>query len=257
MRADTRGTSPGASLLSEARKARTLPRAATDMKYSVGISGPARAPRSPPRPHRRDRDRPALPAPAQPRPAALGGPALTCGRRRSRTPPPRAPPRVAAAAAPRPAAAAAQLPACSRRHAGPPRPAPAASGGGATARRALGCAERGQQRPRYFPLAPSLSPPRPSAPLRHSGGSVGGAAVGARPAAPPRAGGGPRLLSPRLRAGRRRPRSARPGGGRGRAAARHRARGGELMINLRAIEYLPKVAPRVGFNLVGGSVPPV
>lgn len=188
MRADTRGTSPGASLPSEARKARTLPRAATDMKYSVGISGPARPPRSPPRPHRRDRDRPALPAPAQPRPAALGGPALTCGRRRSRTPPPpRAPPRVAAAAAPRPAAAAAQLPACSRRHAGPPRPAPAASGGGATARRALGCAERGQQRPRYFPLARSLplssAPFRPSPSLRRLGGrgGGGGASCGASP----------------------------------------------------------------------------
>lgn len=29
------------------------------------------------------------------------------------------------------------------------------------------------------------------------------------------------------------------------------------MINLRAIECLPKVAPSVGFNLVRGSVPPV
>lgn len=102
-----------ASLTSEARRARTLHRTATDMKYSVGISGPARPPRSPPRPHRRvsDRPGPSRSAPAASRPAGLSGPALTYGRRRSRLPPqPQTPPRVAAAAA-RSAAAAAQLPA--------------------------------------------------------------------------------------------------------------------------------------------------
>lgn len=229
MRADTHTWClPGASLRSEARKARTLPRDATDMKYSVGISGPARPPRSAPRLHRRDRDRPGppLPAPAEPRPAALGGPALTCGRRHSRLLPlPRTPPRVAsAAAAARPVATAAQLPARSRLHAGPARPAPSSQRRRSHRRAGPGLRRAGPAAPEVF-LAPSPSPPRPSAPLRHSRGAVGGhggegRSCGASPGgegpapAPPRAeareAAAPRR-SPRWREGPRRPSARCPG----------------------------------------------
>lgn len=259
VRGHTRGTSAGASLPSGARRARTLPRAATDMKYSVGISGPRDAPA--PRAGRTERTgtgRARL-SRRQPPPARRAREPRSQRRPRSHLRPLPAP-----AAAPAPAARGRRRRRCAASGALPPPcgPAPPRSRQPAEAEAepppgGPWAAPSGAQRPRYCPLPLSLPlssapvPPAPSLTGRDGRARRRGPVLRRLPGRPGRE--GPVPASP---AAQGREAAAVPGSPRWREGPRG-ARGRELMINPRAIECLPKVAPWVGFNLVRGSVPPV